>query len=103
MKPKDTELQRRSGDAPVLGSGTSADTSSPPLHPSHAEREPVTYFELQRRQLSSDPADSGGTSADLPPLPPSSPWAGPDPVGPEPTIDRSEDGDVMGTPIDQLP
>jgi hypothetical protein len=101
-KPQDHELQRqRSGGDSGIGPGVSADTSSPsPLHPSHAEREPVTYFELQRRS-NADPGETPTGNA-IPSLPPSSPWHS-DPVPPEPTIDRSEDGDVMGTPIDQLP
>jgi hypothetical protein len=89
MKPKDTELQRRSGsDDPVLGSGTSADR--PPLRP--GDREPVTFFELARRSN----ADLGETPTDnaIPSLPPSSPWHH-DPVPDEPTIDRTEDGDTI--------
>jgi hypothetical protein len=101
MKPKDTELQRRSGSAPVLGSGTRAGISSPPLRP--GDREPVTLFELARRSIANPPPGETPALGDaIPLLPPSSPWAA-DPVPSEPTIDRSEDGDVMGTPIDQLP
>jgi hypothetical protein len=59
--------------------------------PRPGDREPATYHQLQRRGLSSDPDPRlQGTSADIPPLPPSSPWAS-DPVGPEPPIDRTED------------
>jgi hypothetical protein len=96
-------LPRRTGSDPDNLPGISADDSSPPRHPSRpGDREPTTYFELQRRSLSSDPDIAPRTDAKLPPLPSSSPWAS-EVVGPEPPIDRSEDGDVMGTPIDQLP
>jgi hypothetical protein len=87
-KPQDTELQRRSGRSPVLGSGTSAGISSPPLHPSD---EPSTYFEIEQRRLD-NPGEEAVGVVTMPPLPPTSPWAS-DPVGPEPTIDRTEDGD----------
>ena len=50
---------------------------------------------------SSDPDSLRGISAEIPPLPPSSPWAS-DPVPDEPLIDRSDDGDEMGVEIDQL-
>jgi hypothetical protein len=103
MKPKDNELQRRAGSTPVLGSGQSADRLPSPLHPTRpGDREPVSYFELQRRSLNSDPDIAPRTDAKLPPLPSSSPWAK-DPVPDEPTIDRTEDGDVMGVDINQLP
>jgi hypothetical protein len=99
---KPTELQRRSGSGPDIAPGTSADNSSPPLHPLRpGDREPTTYFELQRKGLSSDPDSLRGISAEIPPLPPSSPWAS-DPVPDEPLIDRSDDGDEMGVEIDQL-
>jgi hypothetical protein len=65
------------------------------------DREPVTYFELERRKTA-DPNEP--PSGAIPPLPSSSPWAR-DPVPDEPTIDRSEDGDgdTMGVDINQLP
>jgi hypothetical protein len=93
-KPQDTELQRRPSADPVLGRGTSADHLQPPLRP--GDREAVTYFELEqrRRSLSDDPVPPSGISADIPPLPASSPWAS-DPVPDEPTIDRTEDGDTI--------
>jgi hypothetical protein len=91
MKPKDTPLQRRSGSAPVIPSGTRAGISSPPLRP--GDREAVTYFELERRSSANPGEDPPPSPGDvLPALPPSSPWHH-DPVGPEPTIDRTEDGD----------
>jgi hypothetical protein len=87
-KPQDTTLQRRSGRSPV-GGGFSADTSSPPLHPSD---EPSTYFEIEQRRLHNPGEDKVGN---LPPQPPTSPWAR-DPVPDEPLIDRSiEDGDTI--------
>jgi hypothetical protein len=100
MKPKDNELQRRSGSDPVLPSGARADISSPPLHP--VPDEPTTYFEIERRKSAAPEIGGDKIGGDLPPMPASSPWAG-DPVPDEPTIDRREDGDIMGTPIDQLP
>jgi hypothetical protein len=100
MKPKDNELQRqRSGGDSGIGPRVSADTSSPsPLHPT-PDPEPSTYFEIEQRRLHNPGEDKVGA---LPPQPPTSPWAT-DPVPDEPTIDRSDDGDVMGVPIDQLP
>ena len=63
------------------------------------DREPVSYFEMERRRRQLDePAEN--VPGDIPKLPPSSPWAA-DPVGPEPPIDRREDGDIVGYPIDQ--
>jgi hypothetical protein len=65
------------------------------------DREPVTYFELQRRR-DNTPEPGEATSDDiasLPPLPSTSPWSGNQ--LPEPTIDRTEDGDFVGFPIDQ--
>jgi hypothetical protein len=99
-KPASTyfDLQRRPDSAPVLGSGV-ADCHQPPLRP--GDREPVTYFELARRSKV-DPGDTPAPGDTIPPQPSSSPWAS-DPVGPEPLIDRTEDADVMGVPIDQLP
>jgi hypothetical protein len=86
------ELQRRPGSDPDIAPGISADISPPPLHPLRpGDREPVTYFELERRKIA-DPNEP--PSDTIPPLPPSSPWAS-DPVGPEPTIDRTEDGDTI--------
>jgi hypothetical protein len=53
------------------------------------DREPVTYFELQRRRdRTPEPGESNG--GDIPKLPADSPWAS-DPCGPEPLIDRTED------------
>jgi hypothetical protein len=69
-----------------------------------ADDQPTSYFEWQRR--ADEHPELGGESVintKLPALPASSPWgSGPGP-GDEPTINREEDGDVMGTPIDQLP
>jgi hypothetical protein len=71
----------------------------------HDEPEPSTYHQLQRnRDGLPEPGEEkpGGEVASLPPQPPTSPWSG-DPCGDEPLVDRSEDSDVMGTPIDLLP
>jgi hypothetical protein len=75
----------------------------PPKPPTDdGSREPVTYFELQRRRdATPEPGEAAGDDiASLPPLPASSPWSG-DQL-PEPTIDRTEDGDTVGVAIDQL-
>jgi hypothetical protein len=93
---KPTELQPRSGSDPALGSGTSADNSSPRLHPSHSDPEPVSYFELQRARMV-NPGEEKVSSdiSTLPPQPGTSPWgSGPQP-GDEPTIDRTEDASFI--------
>jgi hypothetical protein len=59
---------------------------------------PSTYYGWQQ-QLTDDKPN---TVHDLPKQPAGSPWAG-DPVPAEEPIDRREDSDVMGVPIDQLP
>jgi hypothetical protein len=82
------ELQRRAGSGPVLGSGVSADHLPSPLQ---APDEPVTYFQLEQRRRQLEPDQS--ISDDIPPIP-ASHWTH-DPVGPEPLIDRSEDGDFI--------
>jgi hypothetical protein len=63
--------------------------------------EPISYYQLQRNR---DGLPEAGEEkpGDVPALPPNSPWHH-DPVPNEPTIDRTDDGDVMGVPIDQLP
>jgi hypothetical protein len=62
--------------------------------------EPVSYFELERRRAAGETLLGGEPLTT--PLPASSPWHH-DPVPAEPTIDRSDDGVAVGTPIDQLP
>jgi hypothetical protein len=71
---------------------------APKIRP--GDREPTSYFQMERarRQLD-EPA--GNEPGDIPPLPASSPWHH-DPVPAEPTVDRTEDGDTVGIPIDQL-
>ena len=65
--------------------------------------EPISMFELERRRRGLDPG-AAEPSDEIPQLPSSSPWSGTNPgPGDEPTINREEDSDVMGTPIDQLP
>jgi hypothetical protein len=54
--------------------------------------EPATYFQLERRRRRLEQDDGPGDA--IPPLPASSPWAA-DVIGKEPSIDRSEDGDVF--------
>jgi hypothetical protein len=73
------------------------------MQPKPDDPEPSTYFEIEQRRLN-NPGESkvGSDVSQLPPQPSGSPWSE-DPVPPEPPIDRSEDGDVMGTAIDQLP
>jgi hypothetical protein len=62
--------------------------------------EPTSYFQLERRRAGD--TKLGGEPLTTP-LPTSSPWSGGNPgPGDEPTIDRSEDGDVMGVPLDDL-
>jgi hypothetical protein len=70
--------------------------SAPPPKPHDSgDKEPSTYFEIEQARLDNPgEAKVGGTVHQLPPLPASSPWAG-DPVGPEPTINREEDGDTI--------
>jgi hypothetical protein len=94
-KPK--ELQRRAGRISDDAPGVRADNSSPsPLRP--GDREPTTYFELERQKIA-DPNEP--PSGAVPPLPSSSPWHR-DLVPDEPPIDRTEDGDSMGVAIDDL-
>jgi hypothetical protein len=62
--------------------------------------EATTYFELQRNRDGIPEPGEEKPAPVMPPLPASSPWAA-DPVPPEPLIDRREDGDVTGFPIDQ--
>jgi hypothetical protein len=65
------------------------------------EPEATTYFQLQRnRDGLPEPGESKPAPV-MPKLPPESPWAAEN--QPEPTIDRTDDGDVTGVPIDQLP
>jgi hypothetical protein len=66
------------------------------------EPEPSTYFEYERarRSVTNPGEDAVSGAAPLPRLPPSSPWHH-DPVPDEPTINREEDGDAFGVPIDQ--
>ena len=59
--------------------------------------EPVTYFQLEQRR--GGETKLGGQA--MPPLPKTH-WSN-DPVPDEPLINREDDGDQMGTPIDQLP
>jgi hypothetical protein len=56
------------------------------------EREPVTYFELQRRADAKPEIGGESPATAFPPLPPTSPWHH-DPVPAEPLIDRTEDAD----------
>ena len=66
------------------------------------EPEPSTYFEIEQQRLN-NPGESkvGNDAASLPPMPASSPWgSGPGP-GDELPIDRSEDGDTFGRPLDE--
>ena len=58
----------------------------------------VSYFTLEERRRSGETKLCGEK---LPVLP-ATHWSN-DPCGPEPLINREDDGDVMGTPIDQLP
>jgi len=59
---------------------------------------PTSYFTLEERRRSSD-LKLGGEP--LPPLPKTH-WSN-DPVPDEPTVNREDDGDTFGTPIDQAP
>jgi hypothetical protein len=63
---------------------------------------PRTVFEFERRRRKLEPGEQASDDiSQLPPLPASSPWgAGPGP-GDEPLIDRREDADTTGVPIDQ--
>jgi hypothetical protein len=75
---------------------------SAPKIPDDGTRPATTYYQIQK-QRDATPESGEATSDDiasLPPLPQSSPWSG-DQL-PEPTIDRTEDGDFVGIPIDQL-
>jgi hypothetical protein len=73
--------------------------SSKTKTPTFDNREPISLFELERRQRHLEPG-AGTISDDFPKLPASSPWHS-DPVGKEPAVDRREDGDTTGVPIDQ--
>jgi hypothetical protein len=71
--------------------------SAPKTRP--GDREPVSYFEMERRRRQLDePAEN--EPGDVPALPPTSPWHH-DPVGKEPPIDRSCDGASLGYAVDQ--
>jgi hypothetical protein len=60
--------------------------------PPDIDKEPSTYYEIEKNRLV-NPGES--RSGGVPKLPPESPWAA-DVVGPEPTIDRSqEDGNTI--------
>jgi hypothetical protein len=70
-----------------------------------SDDEPSCYFtwERQRRRALDEPGKDTVSDdlSKLPPLPSSSPWgAGPGP-GDEPLVDRREDADTTGVPIDQ--
>jgi hypothetical protein len=72
-----------------------------PIPPDIADDDPsspTSYFMLEARRQNRETL--GGEPP--PKLPKSSPWSS-DPCGPEPTINREEDGDTFGTPIDQAP
>jgi hypothetical protein len=75
-----------------------------PKSPATQGNEPSTYFQWEqqrRRKLDEQPGTVSDDLSHLPPLPASSPWgAGPGP-GDEPLVDRREDGDTTGVPIDQ--
>jgi hypothetical protein len=59
------------------------------------DREPISYFELQRRREGIPEPGEEKPAPVIPALPPTSPWHH-DPVPAEPTIDRSqEDGDTI--------
>jgi hypothetical protein len=78
-------------------------TPIPPRDIPKAKPEPEpkpysTYFEYERQRILGPGEDKIGS--DIPPLPPESPWAAEN--QPEPTIDRSDDGDTMGVEIDLL-
>jgi hypothetical protein len=68
------------------------------LHPSQRPPEPTTLFAMQSN--SAKPHEPVPT-LQVPRLPPGSPWAG-DPVGPEPLIDGSGEGNALGYPIDRV-
>jgi hypothetical protein len=62
--------------------------------------EPKTLFELQRRRDQIPELREGEINGKVPQLPASSPWAC-DPVPPEPSIDRREDGPTVNIEEDQ--
>jgi hypothetical protein len=64
--------------------------NKPPKSPQDEAPKPNTYFGWQSALADDKP----NTAADLPPQPASSPWAS-DPVGPEPLINREDDGDTI--------
>jgi hypothetical protein len=74
---------------------------SAPARP--GDREPVTYFELQRRRDNTpEPGEATGDDiAKLPPLPASSPWSSANVIPDEPLVDRTQDSDVLGYAVDQ--
>ena len=73
---------------------------STPTKTRPGDREPTSYFQLERRRRQLDePVES--EAGNFPALPPSSPWSAENVIPDEPLIDRREDGDVTGFPIDQ--
>jgi hypothetical protein len=66
----------------------------------HDEPEATTYFQVQRNRDGLPEPGESKPAPTMPPLPPTSPWHS-DPIGKEPSVDRSEDGDTFGVPIDQ--
>jgi hypothetical protein len=65
------------------------------------EPEATTYFQLQRNRDGLPEPGEEKVAPVMPPLPTSSPWHH-DPCGDEPSVDRSDDADVMGVKIDEL-
>jgi hypothetical protein len=59
--------------------------------------EPTSYFELEQRRAAGE-VKLGGEKM---PVLPASHWSN-DPVPAEPTINREDDSDTMGVPIDDL-
>jgi hypothetical protein len=55
--------------------------------------EPSTYFEIEQHRLQ-NPGEEKAGGPRMPRLPETSPWHH-DPVPPEPTINREEDGDFI--------
>jgi hypothetical protein len=72
--------------------------SAPKTRP--GDREPISYFEMERRRRQLDEPGEN-EPGDVPALPPSSPWSSANVIPDEPLIDRREDGDTTGFPIDQ--